>query len=196
MDIAEITGQWDYTALPPNVRIGSGCYLERKASFDRFRSRQDPGLVIGDNVRVHNWTEFNVEPSGWVEIGEGSVLVGAIFMCADHIRIGQRVILSYQVTIADSDFHPRDPESRKTDAIANAPFGDRSQRPKVTSKPVIIEDDVWVGIGAIILKGVHIGKGSRVGPGAIVTSDVSDGTFVAGNPARAVPSSEAVWFHG
>jgi acetyltransferase-like isoleucine patch superfamily enzyme len=96
------------------------------------------------------------------------------------------VIVSYNVTIADSDFHPRDPELRKLDAMANAPQGDRSQRPAVIAKPVVIEDDTWVGIGAIVLKGVRIGRGARIGAGAVVTSDVPPGATFAGNPARLI----------
>ena len=95
-------------------------------------------------------------------------------------------MISYHVTIADSDFHPIDPDQRKRDAIAISPFGDRSQRPAYPSKPVVIEDDVWIGIGAIILKGVHIGKGARIGAGAVVTSDVPADVEVFGNPARPV----------
>jgi acetyltransferase-like isoleucine patch superfamily enzyme len=53
---------------------------------------------------------------------------------------------------------PTDPELRKADAIANSPQGDRSQRPAISHRPVVIEDDVWIGIGAMILKGVRIGN--------------------------------------
>lgn len=184
MDINEITGQWPYEKLPANVQIGRGCYFERRDSFGRFRSEREPGLIIGNRVRVYTWTTFNIEPTGLLEIGDDSVLVGAVFMCADRIVVGQRVVISYNVTIADSDFHPRDPELRKQDAIANAPFGDRSQRPELVTKPVTIGDDVWIGIGAIVLKGVQIGTGSRIGPGAVVTKDVPAGAHVCGNPAR------------
>jgi acetyltransferase-like isoleucine patch superfamily enzyme len=121
-----------------------------------------------------------------VEVGDDSLLVGALFMCADRIRLGARVVVSYNVTIADCDFHPRDPELRKRDAVANAPGGDRRQRPPLLARPVVIEDDVWIGIGAIILKGVRVGAGARVGPGAVVTASVPAGAYVAGNPARAV----------
>jgi acetyltransferase-like isoleucine patch superfamily enzyme len=186
MSIGTITGAWDYTQLPANVRIGEDCFLERQASFERFRSTQENGLVIGNRVQVFTWTTFNVEPCGRVEIGDDSLLVGAVFMCADHIRIGRNVVVSYNVTIADSDFHPVDPQLRIVDAIANAPFGDRSKRPPLVTKAVIIEDDVQIGIGAIILKGVHIGRGARVAAGAVVTSAVPAGAQVAGNPARAV----------
>lgn len=180
----ELTGAWDYGGLPSNVVVGRDCWFERKDTFGRFRSQQQPGLVLGDRVRVYTWTTFNVEPSGVVEIGDDSVLVGPIFMCAERISVGKRVVISYQVTIADSDFHPIDPEQRKQDAIANSPGGDRSQRPPYVARPVVIEDDVWIGIGAIILKGVTIGRGARVEAGAVVTADVAAHTTVAGNPAR------------
>jgi acetyltransferase-like isoleucine patch superfamily enzyme len=98
--------------------------------------------------------------------------------------VGKRVILSYNVTVADCDFHPRDPAQRKQDAIANAPEGDLSQRPALVSRPVVIEDDVWVGIGAIILKGVHVGAGARIAAGSVVTTNVPAGASVVGNPAR------------
>jgi len=184
MQVEEIVGQWNYTSLPGNVHIGRDCFLERKDSFDPFRSERDPGLVIGDRVQVYTWTTFNVDPQGLVEVGDDSILVGAVLMCAHHIRIGRGVVISYNVTIADSDFHPLDPEQRKLDAIANAPGGDRSRRPFFQSSPVEIGDGAWIGIGAIVLKGVRVGPGARVAAGAVVTSDVPPYAEVAGNPAR------------
>ena len=181
-----ITGGWDHATLPTNIRVGADCFLERKESFKLFRSTRDPGLVVGHRVKVYTWTDFNIEPSGMVEVGDDSILVGVVFMCAENIRIGRRVIASYHVTIADSDFHPRDPEQRRLDAMANAPSGDKAKRPVIVSRPVVIEDDVWIGVGAIILKGVRIGRGARIGAGAVVTKDVHDGATVIGNPARLV----------
>jgi acetyltransferase-like isoleucine patch superfamily enzyme len=187
-EFGEIVGDWDYSALPGNVVIGEQCWFERIASFGSFRSAREPGLVFGNRVRVYAWTTFNVEPTGTIEIGDDSLLVGATFMSAGQIVLGKRVVVSYQVVIADSDFHPLDPEERKRDAIANAPGGDRSQRPPYVSKPVVIEDDVLIGIGAIVLKGVRIGRGARVGAGAVITADVPPGAVMIGNPAR--PSAD------
>jgi acetyltransferase-like isoleucine patch superfamily enzyme len=184
----DIVGSWDYTSLPANIRIGQGCWFERSSSFARFKSVQNPGLIIGDRVQIFTWSTFNVETTGSIGIGDDSVLVGPVFMCAGRIQLGRRVVLSYGVTIADSDFHPLDPAERRLDAIANAPFGDRSRRPKIITQPVIIGDDVWVGIGAIILKGVTIGQGARIGAGAVVSRDVPAGTEVEGNPARPLSS--------
>src|SRR5205807_7295805 len=162
--IDDITGQWDYGQLPSNVIVGADCWFERKASFDRFRSQRQPGLVVGDRVRAFTWTEFNVEPTGLLEVGDDSVLVGAVFMCAERISIGRGVVVSYNVTIADSDFHPLDPDERRRDALANAPGSDLP-RPPIATAPVVIGDGAWIGIGAIILKGVTIGAGARVGAG-------------------------------
>jgi acetyltransferase-like isoleucine patch superfamily enzyme len=183
-DVRDWTGEWDYGTLPANIVLGEGCFLERRESFARFRSTRQPGLVLGSGARVYTWTAFNVEPEGQVVVGDEAILVGAVFMCAQSITVGRRVVLSYNVTVADSDFHPHDPALRRQDAIANAPFGDRSQRPPLVARPVEIEDDVWVGIGAIVLKGVRIGRGARVGAGAVVTADVPAGAWVNGNPAR------------
>jgi acetyltransferase-like isoleucine patch superfamily enzyme len=190
-ELDSIKGAWDYTTLPRNIRVGDGCFLERKDSFGRFRSEQQPGLVLGQRVQVYTWTTFNIEPSGVLEVGDDSVLVGAVFMCAERITIGRRVIISYNVTIADSDFHPIDPEQRRLDAIASAPQGDPSKRPPYVTRPVVIEDDAWIGIGAIILKGVRIGRGTRVGAGTVVTRDVPPGATVTGNPARLIPPPES-----
>jgi acetyltransferase-like isoleucine patch superfamily enzyme len=183
-DDRTVTGQWDYRTLPPNIQVGNDCWFERQDSFARYRSEKDPGLIFGDRVRVYTWTTFNVEPTGCVEIGDDAVLVGPVFMCAEHIKLGRNVTISYHVTLADSDFHPIDPRLRIEDSIANSPQGDRSRRPAIVSRPITIDDDVWIGIGAIVLKGVHIGRGARVAAGAVVTRDVPDGEVVAGNPAQ------------
>src|SRR5688572_21254584 len=181
-----ITGRWDYLTLPANVRVGKDCYIEREASFKRFRSKQPEGLILGDRVIVYTWTEFNIEPEGSLLVGDDSILVGAVFMCADKVRIGKRVIISYNVTIADSDFHPVEPEARKLDARLNAPFAKKMPRPPILTGAVEIEDDVQIGVGAIILKGVHIGRGAIIQAGAVVSKNVPAGATVGGNPARPV----------
>jgi acetyltransferase-like isoleucine patch superfamily enzyme len=183
---ARTAEEWDYSTLPENVRLGAECFIEHGVSFDRYRSTRDLGLVLGDRVTAYTWTSFSIEPEGKVEVGDDTILVGAQIMCAEHITIGQRVVVSYNVAIADCDFHPHDPHARKVDAIANAPLAPRGARPRYESRPVVIEDDAWIGIGAFILKGVRIGAGATVDPGAVVTSDVPVGARVVGNPARIV----------
>jgi acetyltransferase-like isoleucine patch superfamily enzyme len=184
VDIGELTGDWDYSTLPANVRVGHRCFLEDRGSFRKFLSRQDPGLIIGDRVKAYNWTAFSVDPTGYLEVGDDCTLVGAIFWCGHRIILGKRVQVSYNVMIADSDFHPKDPDLRRLDAKAISPFGNKADRPAIDHRPVIIEDDVEIGIGAIILKGVRIGAGAKVLPGSVCSRDVPPGAVVSGNPAR------------
>jgi galactoside O-acetyltransferase len=88
------------------------------------------------------------------------------------------------VGIADSDFHPIAAAQRRQDTYALAPFfKDRPSRPKIRSAPVKICDNAWIGMNAVILKGVTIGENSIVGAGAVVTKSVPANVVVAGNPA-------------
>ena len=179
-----LSGAWDHSELPSNVYLGAGCVLERtRETFAHYRSTQDLGLRLGDRVRVFQGTTFSVEADGSVEIGEGSILAGAMFMCAEAITLGSCVVVSYNVTITDCDFHPLDPDLRRRDAIAIAPEGD-GRRPQLATAPVVVEEGAWIGIGAMILKGVRIGTGARVNAGAVVTRDVPSRATVAGNPAK------------
>jgi acetyltransferase-like isoleucine patch superfamily enzyme len=187
MTVNDLTGVWDYSSLPPNITIGRDCYLENRQSFRRFRSTRNPGLVLGDGVYVYCWTAFSIEPSGIVTVGDDSTLVGASFWCSERITVGARVVISHNVIVADADFHPRDPAKRREDAIAVSPDRHGTERPPYISKPVTIDDDVSIGIGAIVLKGVHIGARARIEAGAIVTSDVPPDAVVAGNPGKLVP---------
>lgn len=192
--IEQLTGDWDYGSLPANVVVGRNCFFESKLAFNQFASKKDPGLVFGDRVRVYSggWGGgFAVLPNGCIEIGDDSVLAGAQLMCSGEIVIGKRVLISYNAVITDSDFHPRDPDLRRLDTIAAAPTPTGSKgliTPPVLAIPVVIGDDVEIGINTIILKGVHVGDGAVVKPGAVVTSDVDAGAVVAGNPARPIPS--------
>ena len=185
----QLTGGWDRSLLPGNVRIGEGCDLESSGSFGPFASALDPGLVIGDRVTVYGWSSFTVGGHGFVEVGDDSVLVGAMFNCNSRISVGRRVVISYNVTLADSDMHPIDPEARRRDAVALSYHGDASAREQVELRPITIGDDVRIGAMAMILKGVTIGDGARVEAGSIVTGDVPPGAFVAGSPARVLDPS-------
>lgn len=188
-EVDDLRGAWDYASLPANVSLGRDVFIETRRLLDAFGSDRDPGLVLGDRVRLYagGWGGLlTVEPAGLLEIGNDSVLVGPQIMCADHIVLGEGVVVSYNAVIADSDFHPRDPQQRRHDAISGAPFGDFvGYAPRYTA-PVLIGDGASIGINAIILKGVTIGAGARIGAGAVVTRDVPAGASVEGNPGRVV----------
>jgi maltose O-acetyltransferase len=96
---------------------------------------------------------------------------GTRFSCALSIRIGNDAILG-DARISDTDHHP---VSRRRNV-------DRSLEAAV--RPVVIADNVWIGGGAGVLKGVTIGPNAVVGFGAVVTKDVPADRVAAGNPAR------------
>lgn len=192
--VAEASGAWDRATLPANIRIGRDCFLESADLFRTFASEQDPGLVIGDRVRIYfgGWGGgFGIVATGTMEIGDDSVLTGAQIMCAERIVVGRRVRISYNAILTDADFHPRDPELRRRDALLCSPAPPPGERDPFASAPVIVGDDAKIGINAMVLKGVTIGAGASVLAGAVVTSDVPPGAVVAGNPARLVTPGDA-----
>ena len=191
--IRDVTGEWDHADLPPNIHVGDDVFLESPRLFRQFESSRDPGMTIGDRVRVYfgGWGGgFAVLPSGCIEIGDDCVFTGAQFMCSERIVIGRRVWISYNAIVSDADFHPHDPDRRRRDAVLCSPSPPPGERDPFPSAPVVIGDDVRIGVNAIVLKGVTIGDGASVYAGAVVTSDVAPGTLVAGNPARPVESDD------
>lgn len=185
MGPSELDGTWDYSQLPANVTLGRDCFIESPRLLGGFRSERQPGLVLGDGVRLHlgGWGGMvSVEREGMVTIGADSTLVGVQIMCLRSITIGKRVVISYNAVLADSDFHPAEPDKRRADAISGAPFGTFTGFHPTPHAPVRIEDDVRIGINAIVLKGVTIGAGARVDAGTVVTKDVPAGAVARGNP--------------
>ncbi len=85
----------------------------------------------------------------------------------ERVVIGEKCMISWDCVIMDSDYHAVDGVVEKT-------------------RPIIIEDNVWIGCRAIILKGVHIGKNAIIGAGAVVTKDVPEYAIVGGNPAKVI----------
>ncbi|MBI5330948.1 MAG: acyltransferase [Betaproteobacteria bacterium] len=82
-------------------------------------------------------------------------------------------MIAANTIIMDFDGHSAwPPESRWTDAGA--------------VKPITIEEDVWIGMNCVILKGVTIGKGAIVGPNSVVIHDIEPGCLYAGNPAKKI----------
>jgi acetyltransferase-like isoleucine patch superfamily enzyme len=182
----KIENDWCNFPVPTNMIVGDNTVIDSSSCFKSFFSTLPTGLRIGKNVTIEN-SNLATEPNGYIEIGENSYLSGVSVVAFEKIMIGNYVFLGWGVTIVDTDFHPADAAARLADTIAISPVGDRSKRPAFPSKPVIIEDDVWVGFNATILKGVTIGKGSIIQPGAVVSKSVPPGCIAEGNPAGFKP---------
>jgi acetyltransferase-like isoleucine patch superfamily enzyme len=186
-----VEGDWWSEPIPPNVRFGEGFYCESAQIFRMLRSKKPDAVLIGDHVSCYGGCSFAIGENGRCTVGNFTLLNGALIMAEENIAIGSHCLVSWNVGIADSDFHPLEPAQRLIDAQALAPyFKNRPPRPKLKTAPVKIGDNVWIGMNAIILKGVTIGENSVVAAGSVVTKNVEPNTVVAGNPAVAVKRFE------
>ena len=124
--------------------------------------------------------------------GGGSVWMQPPFFCdyGVNIDLGERVFFNFNCTILDvcpvriGDYTLFGPAVQIYTPMH--PFNAEQRRRAEFGKPVDIGADVWVGGGAIILPGVRIGSRSVIGAGSVVTRDVPDGVFAAGNPCRVI----------
>jgi acetyltransferase-like isoleucine patch superfamily enzyme len=177
------SGPWTHGELPSNVCVGSNTLITADYAFKRFRAREPTALVIGANSTMDG-VHFAVGPKGRVVIGDFCYFTNAVLLCELELRFGNYVVIGWNATIADTDFHPLSPAERIADAIACSPLGKGRSRPEIPCRPVVIEDDVWIGPNATILKGVRIGAGSWIEAGSLVTRDVPANSRVLGNPAQ------------
>jgi len=108
-----------------------------------------------------------------IEIGGGTSFSNGVQVIAERrVTIGRRCLIGDAVLILDSDFHEMSAEGRH-------------RLPGATA-PVILEDNVFVGSRAVILKGVTIGKDSVIGAGSVVVRSIPPGVIAAGNPAKVI----------
>lgn len=144
-----------------------------------------PGLIrLGKHCRVYGALQSVGE--GVLEIGNDTCIyrrtkIGSV----NSIRIGNCVGISNHVHIYDNNNHPVSPRVRREMCMEGFD-GEAWRWTNSVAKPIVIEDDVWIGEYSAILKGVTIGRGAVVGCRSVVTKDVPPYTIVAGNPARVV----------
>jgi acetyltransferase-like isoleucine patch superfamily enzyme len=129
------------------------------------RVRNLGGTILVDSCTFEGGVRLEVHRDAELSIGKGTYLNRNVEVVAQKsVRIGGNVKIGWDVVIMDTDLHGH------------------SGRP-ARAKPVVIEDDVWIGCRAVILKGVHIGAGAIIAAGAIVTKDVPPLAVVAGPSA-------------
>lgn len=153
--------------------------------FRRFFSERDPAIVIGTDCHLEG-LQLALGKRAVLTVGNYVFAAHMIILSEQEVQIGNYVFASFNVVIADTDFHPVEPAQRLLDAIAVSPLSRGRPRPAIATAPVIIEDDVWIGPNSTILKGVRIGAGAFIEPGALVTRDVPPRARMLGNPAQIV----------
>ncbi len=143
-------------------------------------------ITIGSDLSIRSWKSSNPlgpyrpailstrNAGAELRLGDGVGMTGGTICAAQSIQIGNRVFIGANATIIDTDFHPIDPAVRR-------------ERPwDGASEPIVIEDDAFIGMNAIVLRGVHIGQGAFIGAGSVVAANVPPYVICAGNPARII----------
>ncbi len=166
-----------------NTMAKTGQNLDIRSVSD-CRADKPGNIKIGDNCRIHGTLQSMQD--GVISVGNNTCIylrstVGSV--CS--VTIGHCVIISNHVHIFDNNNHPVNPDVRHNMCLEGFE-GEAWRWTHADAAPVVIEDDVWIGEGATILKGVTIGKGSVIGCQAVVTKDVPPYCIAAGNPARVV----------
>lgn len=138
-------------------RYGKNCRFSCKSNI---RIRKGTRLSLGKSVHITDGCSIRVAGHGSLLIDNNSCLGQfCIITCHDSIRIGKNVMIGPNVMIYDHDHDFRSNETMNAGGYICA--------------PIVIEDNVWIGGGTIILKGVTISSGSIIAAGSIVTHDVS-----------------------
>lgn len=118
-----------------------------------------------------------------MKIGE-NVYIGKYCSLETDIEIGNDVLIGNNVGLIGKYDHDYSCIGK---SIKDSPWiGDNDYHFKGKDLKIVIESDVWIGYGSIIVSGVHIGRGAIVAAGSIVLKDVAPYTIVAGNPAKEI----------
>ena len=178
-DLAQRPRIWKYRALSTCERVNGTPIVYQPVLF-----LGEGTISIGRDVEF-GWPTSGGFYSGYchveasaaestIEIGDGAQVNNDALLKSEGpgIRIGPNALLGSRVCIYDSDFHELHPARR------------RGGRPAMA--PVELQENVFIGDGVLILKGVTIGAHAVVGAGSVVTSSIPSGVIAAGNPARVV----------
>lgn len=155
-----------------NAPLSLGHNLRPGSNAETYLKMHDRSvLIVNGDFKAFYGTSIEIFPGGTLTLGKGYANSGCVIACAKSITIGEGAAIARGVYIYDSDHHEM--------------IVDKGS-PINSPAPVTIGNHVWIGVGAIILKGVTIGDGAVIAAGAVVTRDVPPRCLAAGNPARVV----------
>lgn len=159
-----------------DVKMGKGCRFTGKIHFERL---QEGSISIGNNCIFNSTHTSNLsglftpciistaKKGAKITIGKNCGFSGTRIRCGKSITLGNNVRCGANTYIADTDAHSDDYRAGK-------------------DRPVIIEDNVWLGLNVVVLKGVHIGKNSLIGANSVVTRDIPANSIAVGSPAKVI----------
>jgi len=172
---------------PVFFNAGEGTKIYPEARFYDNTVNQKK-IQIGKSCWIMG--EFLMEENGFIEVGDFCYVGPAAKIWSIlPLRIGNRVLISHGVNIHDNDSHSLSAHERHDRFKEKMIYGKQLVYENKKSGPIVIEDDVWIGFNATLLKGVTVGRGAVIGAGAVITKDVAPYSVVVGNPQRVVGKS-------
>jgi acetyltransferase-like isoleucine patch superfamily enzyme len=163
-----------------NLKLGENVKIDMATKIYSFGN----SITIGNNVHLRSnpkyyqagmsfpTTLLSDVKNSFITIGDNCRINGAYIHAQKGITIGNNCVIASGVTILDSNGH-------------QLLSSDRTKE-RDEPKEIIIEDNVWIGLNAVILKGTLIGKNSVVSTSSVVKGTFSSNTLISGNPAVAV----------
>jgi acetyltransferase-like isoleucine patch superfamily enzyme len=164
-----------------------GVKLGKEVKFNGFpfisRARFSE-IIIGDNCKFNSSKRSieiglfkpcnfaTIRKGARIQIGKNSGATGSSIIAAKSITIGNNVLIGAYCTIIDNDFHNIDPKKRSSNNVAE--------------KPVVIQDNVFLGFNCHVLKGVTIGENAVIGAGSVVISNIPPNSIAIGNPCKVI----------
>jgi maltose O-acetyltransferase len=165
--------------MPVIAELGPEAVLAEEAVVENGTGRSE-AITVGAHSFVRGKL-LTFPPGGQISIGEWCYIGHRTELWSmSSISVGNRVLIAHNVSIVDHTAHSRRPAERHDHLrhILESGHPIRAEElPGVHTSPIIIDDDVWISFGAIILRGVHIGAGSIIAAGSIVTKDVPAGVM-------------------
>ena len=165
-----------YFSKKAKISVDKALYFNKQYDFSRQYQNEYPASLFVDDDAELNVDRFTCHAGCRITVNKGAKLTlktgfinqESVIDCSNEIFIGENCAISHRVMIRDSNNH-------------------KLNRPGyVVSAPIRIGNNVWIGMGAMILSGVTIGDGAVVAAGAVVNKDVPPKTLVAGVPAKVV----------
>ena len=145
-----------YISIGNSSHIGDNGRLTAYDYYLHTQQRFTPQIIIGDNC---------------------SIGVQSHITAINHIKIGNNVLTGPRVLITDNSHG-----GSTLDSLNTPPF----MRPLLSKGEVVIEDNVWIGEGSMIMPNVHIGKGSIIAANSVVTENIPAYCIIAGSPAKII----------
>ena len=182
---------WFSGTISDNVSLGPHVYIDSAFGFASFFSEREPAMRIGRASGLYDRATVISGPQGVIDVGEFVCLNGTYLVCNREITIGSYALLAWGCIVTDTSPNTDASVADRRHALEAASRDSRRILPPVSPpRPVVLEENVWVGFDSVILPGVRIGQGSIIGCKTVVTTDVPPYSVVAGNPARHLRSLE------